>query len=118
MIEELIARVFRTRNQAHLEHWKTKSFSQHMALEDFYDDVIEELDSLVENYQGFFGLVKPVSVSLHKTPEDILSILKDDVKFITKNANDITKEVTSLQNILDSITSVYTKTIYKLTNLK
>ena len=118
MIEELISRVFKTRNQAHLEHWKTKSFSQHTALGDFYDDVIEELDTLVENYQGLFGLVKSVSISTHKTSEDILTVLKDDVKFITKNANEITNEVTSLQNLLDSLTSVYTKTIYKLTNLK
>lgn len=27
MIEELITRIFATRNAAHLEHWRTKSFS-------------------------------------------------------------------------------------------
>lgn len=52
MIEELISRIFKTRNQAHLSHWKTKSFSEHKALGSFYDDVIDKLDDLVEACQG------------------------------------------------------------------
>ena len=58
MIEELVARVFALRNAAHLEHWATNSFSKHMALGSFYDDIIDKTDKLVEAVgSGKFDLV-------------------------------------------------------------
>lgn len=57
MIEELIARVFGTRNAAHLAHWKEASGYRHETLAAFYGDVLDALDKLVEAYQGAFDLV-------------------------------------------------------------
>lgn len=54
MIEQLIALVFATRNAAHLAHWRTKSFSQHMALNEFYDDVLEVLDNMLQELEGVY----------------------------------------------------------------
>ena len=39
MIDGLIASVFAARNQAHIEHWNTKSYAEHAALGDFYDEI-------------------------------------------------------------------------------
>jgi len=39
MIEELIARVFGTRNAAHLAHWKEASGYRHETLAAFYEGV-------------------------------------------------------------------------------
>ena len=47
MIEDLVSRAFAIRNAAHLAHWATKSFSEHMALGSFYDEVIEKIDGIV-----------------------------------------------------------------------
>ena len=58
MIEQLVAKTFASRNAAHLQHWRTSSFSEHMALNEFYDEIIELVDNLVEAYQGAFGLIK------------------------------------------------------------
>ena len=57
MIEELISRIFSTRNHAHIMHWATKSFSEHSALGSFYDSLIDLIDKFVEAYQGNFGQV-------------------------------------------------------------
>lgn len=46
MIEDLVARVFKTRNQAHLSHWKTKSFAEHQALGGVYLSTIYKLKNL------------------------------------------------------------------------
>ena len=118
MIEELITRAFTRRDQAHLAHWATKSYSEHMALDEFYNDVIDAIDSITENYQAYFGLVPSVSISKYETPSDILSLLKEDVKWINKNRSKIAQDVPSIENLIDELTSVYTKAIYKLTNLK
>lgn len=115
MIEQLIARVFATRNAAHLAHWRTKNCAEHQALGSFYDDVIDNTDSLVEAYQGAFGIVKEVDVK--PTSGEIIGILSADVRWIKANAEEITKGLSPLQNLLDNISAVYLTTLYKLKNL-
>lgn len=116
MIEELVAKVFAVRNLTHLEHWRTKSFAQHMALGDFYDEVIDLLDNLVEAYQGNFGKIGKVKL-VNETEEDCIKCLTNDVAWIAKNRSEIAQEVDALENIVDEITGLYLKTLYKLENL-
>lgn len=118
MIEELVVRVFSTRNAAHLAHWKTKSYAEHVALGDFYGDVIDAIDSLVEAYQGSFGLISVGKNVKASEEEDIIARLQDDAKFMNKNRSEICKKIPALENILDSIVDKYLTTVYKLKNLK
>jgi len=37
------------RDQAHLFHWQTKSYAEHVALGEFYETFIDKVDSLMEN---------------------------------------------------------------------
>lgn len=120
MIKELIALVFCTRNEAHLAHWNTKSYAEHMALNDFYDDVLDPLDDLVEDYQAAFGLVGkklPEDEDNEEKDMDILARLKSDMKWINTNRSKICKNVSALENIVDELSGVYLKAIYKLENL-
>ena len=45
MIEELIDKTFHIRDASHIAHWKTKSYSEHMALGDYYEDIIEKIEA-------------------------------------------------------------------------
>lgn len=117
MIEELIARVFKTRNQAHLSHWKTKSYAEHQALGSFYDDIIDALDKLVEAYQGSKGIIGHVDLSSKDESVDIIKRLSEDANWIAKNRQKIASSVPALENIVDEIVGVYLTTIYKLKNL-
>lgn len=117
MINQLIARVFEARNVTHLAHWGTNSYAEHMALGDFYEDVIEALDDLVENYQACFGLIGSLDKGSSREDCEVLECLQEDVRWIKKNSDKITQGLTPLQNLLDNLVSVYLKTIYKLENL-
>lgn len=122
LIIELVERVFCSRNYSHFSHWKTKSYAEHIALGDFYNDVIEAIDSFVEKYQAAFGLVNFMKEEKDDKGEkeeeafdgDILAHLQDDVKWINKNRSQICREVASLENYLDEVVGVYLQTIYKL----
>jgi hypothetical protein len=116
MIEQLVEKVFAARNEAHIAHWATKSFSEHMALNEFYDNIIDLIDKLVEAYQGCYGLieVKKLEADLKKP---VLYWLNEDVKWIQENCDAITGEVQALENILQEIEGIYLSTIYKLENL-
>jgi len=119
LIEELIGRVFAARNAAHLAHWKATgvgSFARHMALGDFYDGIIDQLDKLVESYQGYFGLVGDVP-TLPPTKGDIIAMITVDAAWISKNRSQIAKNVPALENIVDELSGIYLQTLYKLKNL-
>lgn len=120
MIEQLISRVFYARNVAHFEHWRAKgegSFAKHMALGEFYDGVIDALDSLVEAYQGAYDLIG--NIPAPETPNgDVLKLLQGDADWIEENHEDICKSNRAVANLIDALTGVYLSTIYKLRNLK
>lgn len=120
MIEQLISRVFYARNLAHFEHWRAKgdgSFAKHMALGEFYDEVIDAIDALVEAYQGAFDLIGNIPA-----PEvaggDALKALQADADWIEENHESVCKGNRAVANLLDTVTGVYLSTIYKLRNLK
>lgn len=117
MIEDLISRVFKTRNQAHLMHWKTKSYAEHQALGSFYDDLIDTLDKLVEACQGSKGIIGHVDLSCKDESVDIIKCLTDDANFISKNRAKIAHGVPAIENIVDELVGVYLSTLYKLKNL-
>ncbi len=83
MIEQLITRTFQARDIAHRAHWATKSYAQHVALGDFYDEVIDKIDDIVESYQGQFGLVQPFGVVVDTSlGTDMVSYLEAEAAWI------------------------------------
>lgn len=116
MIEQLIAKVFMARNNTHIAHWKTKSYAEHVALGDFYDGAIDLLDNLVECYQGNFGIIGDIPKDeMHH--DGCTKCLSDQVAWIAKNRSKVARNVAALENIVDEITGLYLKTLYKLENL-
>lgn len=114
MIKELISRAFVTRNASHARHWKTNSFAVHKALGSFYEDLVDLLDKYVEAYQGTFGLVENVAEDV----ENITKHIRDEIVWINKNRSAIAQNVPALENILDDLTALHMKTLYKLENLR
>lgn len=114
MIKDLITKSFQARNTAHANHWTTNSFSQHQALGEFYDNIIDVLDRYVEAHQGTFG-------QLNEAPEqvdDIAKFLRKDLLWLNSNRKDVARGVPALENILDELTAVYMTTLYKIENLR
>lgn len=120
MIEELVSRVFYARNVAHFEHWRAQgagSYAKHAALGQFYEDVIDAIDSLVEAYQGAFELIGNIPAP-PAGKNDVLKLLEADAAWIEQNHDSMCKGNRALANLLDNITAVYLRTAYKLKHLK
>jgi DNA-binding ferritin-like protein len=121
MIEELISRVFFTRNVAHFAHWRATgagSYAKHKALGKFYNNVIGALDPLVESYQGAFELIKSIPAPQSSGSGDILKMLEDDAAWIEENHESICKGNRAIANLIDALSGVYLSVIYKLRNLR
>ena len=120
MIEQLISRVFYARNLAQFAHWRAKgegSFAEHDALGEFYEEVIDTIDPLVEAYQGAYDLIGAIPVP-EEMQKDILKCLQSDAAWIEANHDKISKGNRAVANLIDGVTSVYLSAIYKLRNLK
>lgn len=116
MIKQLIALVFASRNATHLAHWATKSYAEHVALGDFYEESIDILDKLVEAYQGTFGVLSDIPLQDEEVV-DIIKHLSGDLVWMNDSCDEITKDIASLDNILQELQALYQKTLYKLKNL-
>lgn len=114
MIDKLINKVFESRNAAHLKHWKTTSFSEHQALGEFYENVIEIMDKYAEAHIGAFGSVEDIPEDV----ENVAKLIKEDIIWLTKNREKISKNVPALENILDELTGQYMSTLFKLERLR
>ena len=111
-IDQLAGRVFATRDFAHKTHLATGNYARHMALGDFYDEIIDEIDEIVECYQGQFDLIRPVPAE--PPVGDPVKVLQADVAWINANRQQITKGDSSLANLLDGLVATYQRTLYKL----
>ena len=117
MIEDLVSRVFAMRNAAHLAHWSTKSYSEHKALGKFYDELIDKIDSIIEAYQGWFGLIGEVRMIV-MSKKDIAEAIRTDLTWMGTNRDKICKKNTMMENLIDDLMQLYSTTHYKLVNLK
>jgi hypothetical protein len=58
----LISTLLKARDTAHVLHWKTKSFSMHLALEELYEDLLDLTDEIFEMFMGKYGDDEKVQV--------------------------------------------------------
>ena len=115
MVAEIIAIMFMSRTYAHMAHLKTGSYAAHKALNEFYDDVLDEADTLAEAAQGQYG---KLDISYMPMKGEIT----DPVKGLSQHL-DMIKEASAncdedcLENIIQEIEKLYRSTIYKLKEL-
>lgn len=119
MMDQLVATLFLSRDMAHKAHLSTGSYSQHIALGDFYDSIIDLADKLTEAYQGRSDKLLEIPLMDDDAGEDIISDLKKYQDWIEVNRYQAApKEDTPIQNIIDEVVGLFLSTRYKLTRLK
>ena len=123
MFEKLISTLMASRDQAHIFHWQTVgpgSYAAHKALNDYYDEIPDIVDSLVETYQGKHGIVKgyePAERFDEYSKDGVVKYFKALAMFIERMYAKFPKEDTNIINQLDSVKDLIYTTLYKLENL-
>lgn len=98
-------------------HNQTKSFAEHKALNNFYDEIVELLDGLVESVAGIYD--RPVGYTSHEpvdytSKEDTIAYFKKIYDFVESERKNLYQE-TWIQNQIDEIAELVAQTIYLLT---
>jgi hypothetical protein len=112
---QLIGLLFLGRNVAHSVHLNTRSYSKHVALNTFYDEIIDRADAFAEAYQGRHGLIGPIAIPAAKKTTNIIDFLQGQLDDIEKCRYEVVdKSDFSLQQLIDNIIELYLSTLYKL----
>jgi hypothetical protein len=113
-MEEMASALMASQTQVHIFHLQTKSYAEHKALQGYYEDVDDLMDSLIEAYQGQFGIIESyqsMPISKYESKEQVISYFEDLMSLIEKNREGLPSH---LQNIVDTIVELITSTLYKV----
>lgn len=112
---DFVGMLFLARDVTHSVHLNTRSYAKHVALQGFYDEIVELADGFAEAYQGRHGLIGPISLMSAKKTSNIVEFLEDSMADIEKMRFEVCEKTdTPLQNIIDEIVGLYLSTLYKL----
>lgn len=113
---ELVMRCFEARTAAHIAHLRTKSYAAHKALEEFYEGIVDVADAYAECYQGLYGVI--TSYPEVECAHGELTPIKELREWLSSSRTELSRGQTELGNLVDEITALCDRTIYKLVNLK
>jgi hypothetical protein len=112
---DFIGTLFLARDVTHSVHLNTRSYAKHVALNEFYDNIVDLADKFAEAYQGRHGLIGPITLMSAKKTTDVIEFLKDSLADIEEMRYKVCeKDDTPLQNIIDEIVGQYLSSLYKL----
>ena len=120
-VSKFISKLLESREMAQVYHWTVKgdmgSHAAHLALQTYYEEVIEFIDDIVEIYQGQYGLIEGYDIidTTDSKSKDRLDYFKEAVEFVKSGRKCIKAEDTHIHNIIDELIALQYKTIYKLT---
>lgn len=114
--EQFIADSLALRTAVHLAHFSTQSYSQHMALGEYYEALTDLIDRYAETYMGLEGRVSkfPRADTPTEAPVTLLEDYLDDIRAEMEED----EQSQACLNILAEIEEQTARTLYKLKNLR
>jgi DNA-binding ferritin-like protein len=111
-----VSTLFHSGTNAHFMHLQTDSYAKHVALNEYYDTIIELVDKWAEAYQGAYSIIKSYPKDFHLATDPVKYIT--GVKAFVKDIRDELPKDSELQNICDEIADLIDSTLYKLKSFK
>jgi len=112
---KLVSLLFNARTNAHIAHLQTKSYAQHIALNELYEGILDIADSFAESAQGTQGILNGYTLGTLWSG-DVIS----NVESLHNEISGMKKEFTEghLLQLIDDATELTATVLYKLKNLR
>jgi hypothetical protein len=117
--EDMVSILLHSQTQVHIFHLQTKSYSEHKALQGYYEGIDALVDGLIESYQGKYDVLtgyKSIKTQEYKSNDQIIKYFKALDTMVDKNRKSIKESF--IQNQIDTIQELIFSTLYKLRFLK
>jgi len=116
---DMVATLLHSQTQVHIFHLQTKTYSEHKALQKYYEGIDGLVDGIVESYQGKYEIItgyKTIKTVDYKSTEQVINYFKELDENIEKNRKSVKESY--IQNQIDTIQELIYSTLYKLKFLK
>lgn len=110
---EFLLTLLHSATNAHILHFRTRSYAQHMALGSFYEEMPGLVDGLTEAIQGLTGELVDFPADYYAPAETALDELEDLKEYVQSARHSMPTE-SEIQNLIDEIADLINTTIYKL----
>lgn len=123
-MEELASILMHSRTQAHVFHLGVSgpgAYAAHIALQGYYEGIVDLVDSLVEAYQGKYGLIqfKPVlGLDNNCDGSNIVKYFEKLITIVCTLRKSPELQDSFIQNQIDNVEDLLYSTKYKLVNLQ
>jgi len=112
-----VGTLMQSRNQVHIYHLQTDSYAAHVALQGYYEGIVDLIDGLVESYQGRYGILTGYKMAgTIKEDNNPIVYFEGLCKFVETLRSQITQD-SYIQNQVDEIVALIESTKYKLKHL-
>lgn len=115
-IGEFFLKLLHAATNGHILHLQTKSYSEHKALQNYYEGLPDLVDAIIEQYQGAYQKIVEYPATYEAPNPDALQEVMAVRDFLAKNRS-VVGDYTSIQNQVDELMSLLDSTVYKLTFL-
>jgi len=115
-IGEFFLKLLHASTNGHILHLQTKSYSEHKALQNYYEELPDLVDTIIEQCQGAYQVIVEYPNMYEPPKADALQEVTSIRDFIVANRS-VVGPYTSLQNEVDALLSLVESTMYKLTFL-
>src|SRR5260221_7090415 len=115
-IEECLQYLFQCRDQVHLWHLQTTSFSEHKALGKLYEAILTSTDEIIEVWQGHdrrVAGIMPIKTAPYKDVDTMKKYLAQVMGWLSQLRAETPYE--EMPNLIDNLTAKLARTIYLLT---
>jgi hypothetical protein len=117
--KDMVSILLHSQTQVHIFHLQTKSYSEHKALQGYYEGIDVLVDGLIESYQGKYDVItqyNSVKNEDYKSNEQVIKYFKVLDTMIEKNRKSVKESF--IQNQIDTVQELINSTVYKLRFLK
>ncbi len=112
---EMVCQLLHSQTQVHIFHLGTKSYSEHKALQGYYEGIDALVDGVIESYQGKYGLLtnyKSFKNQSYKNKNQVLKYFTSLLNMIEEKRDCC--DDSFIQNQIDTIQELAYSTMYKL----
>ena len=119
LLTDLVMCLLNSAIVTHIMHWQTESYAAHQALGEYYSEIPEAIDAVIEAYQGKTGIILrrfPVETEVY---EDMIPLVY--MEYLSQKLTDnraLFGADPEIQNLVDAIADLIDSTMYKLRRFK
>jgi high-affinity Fe2+/Pb2+ permease len=117
--QDMVSILLHSQTQTHIFHLQTKSYSEHKALQNYYEGIDGLVDGVIESYQGKYDILtsyKSIKTEEYKNNDQVIKYFKALDAMVEKNRKEIKESF--IQNQIDTIQELIYSTLYRLRFLK